>query len=245
MVTANRRSNAPDVSGAVPTEILNAAESLFAAHGYDAVSVRNIADKAQVRLGLVSYYFPAKQQIFEAVVQRRAAVLHTCKIEALAAVTAAGSNPTAGDILRAFILPSVSLALEGGREWRDYSIVTGQLAQTDTWKALVHKHFDPTINEFVIALKKVVPAASEASLHYGMWFTAMCLISVLNSPRRLDEMTDGKVRTSDLETTAAWLVPFVTAGFSAIQDPQARPTTVARKRALATKPPSHARSRSK
>jgi AcrR family transcriptional regulator len=225
MVTAKKRSaRTEDVSGGVPTEILNAAESLFAEHGYDGVSVRNIADRAEVRLGLVSYYFPAKQQIFESVVQRRAAVLHERKMQALAAATAAGRTATPGEILTAFLEPSVSLALEGGQEWRDYSKVSGQLAQSEAWNPLRKKYFDPTIKEFVAALKGVLPHATEESLHYGLWFSAMLVIAVLNSSRRLDELTNGRVRTSDLEATKAWLLPFVTAGFAAIQLPSNHPS---------------------
>jgi AcrR family transcriptional regulator len=225
MVTATTKGDSrhEQVSGNVPSEILNAAESLFAEHGYDGVSVRNIADRAQVRLGLVSYYFPAKQQIFESVVRRRAAVLHKCKMEALSAITAEGKTPTTHEILAAFMEPSVRLSLEGGQEWRDYSKVSGQLAQSEAWNLLRKKYFDPTIKEFIAALKKAVPNATEHSLYYGLWFSAMLVVAILNGSRRLDELTDGRVRSSDLETTKAWLLPFVTAGFNAIQLPSNHP----------------------
>ena len=47
--------------------ILLAAEKLFAQHGYDVVSLRQIAEEAGVPLALVGYYFGQKHELFEAV----------------------------------------------------------------------------------------------------------------------------------------------------------------------------------
>lgn len=47
--------------------ILAAADSLFGDLGYDAVSVRDVADKAGVNKALVFYYFGSKEALFERV----------------------------------------------------------------------------------------------------------------------------------------------------------------------------------
>ena len=47
--------------------ILLAAEKLFAKYGYHAVSIRHIADEAQVPLALVGYYFGAKHELYHAI----------------------------------------------------------------------------------------------------------------------------------------------------------------------------------
>ena len=47
--------------------ILLAAEKLFAQHGYDAVSLRQIAEEAGVPLALVGYYYGQKHELFEAI----------------------------------------------------------------------------------------------------------------------------------------------------------------------------------
>lgn len=55
--------------------ILNAAEALFAIHGYEGTSTRAIADRAEANLALLAYYFKSKEGVFQEVVSRRATVL--------------------------------------------------------------------------------------------------------------------------------------------------------------------------
>ncbi|NRC53956.1 TetR/AcrR family transcriptional regulator [Neoaquamicrobium sediminum] len=51
--------------------ILDAAEAVFADHGFAAATTRAIADLAKVNLALIHYYFRTKEQLFEAVFVRR------------------------------------------------------------------------------------------------------------------------------------------------------------------------------
>ncbi|MBX7259684.1 MAG: TetR/AcrR family transcriptional regulator [Candidatus Hydrogenedentes bacterium] len=55
--------------------ILNAAETLFALHGYEGTSTRAIADRAGANLALIAYYFKSKEGVFQEVVSRRATAL--------------------------------------------------------------------------------------------------------------------------------------------------------------------------
>ncbi|MFA6239425.1 MAG: TetR family transcriptional regulator [Candidatus Hydrogenedentales bacterium] len=63
--------------------ILNAAEELFAVHGYEGTSTRAIAERAGANMALLAYYFGSKEGVFEAVVARRASALSE-RIRALA-----------------------------------------------------------------------------------------------------------------------------------------------------------------
>lgn len=47
-------------------QIMEAAEKLFAARGFDGTSVRDIAEVAGVNLAMISYYFGSKEKLFEA-----------------------------------------------------------------------------------------------------------------------------------------------------------------------------------
>ncbi|MGB4135966.1 MAG: TetR/AcrR family transcriptional regulator [Microbacterium sp.] len=53
------------------TRILDAAESLFAQHGFDGTSTARIARAAGVPKGLLFYYFPAKPDILAALIGER------------------------------------------------------------------------------------------------------------------------------------------------------------------------------
>ena len=50
--------------------ILEAADSLFGEAGYEATSVQQVADRAEVNKALVFYYFRSKERLFEQVLQR-------------------------------------------------------------------------------------------------------------------------------------------------------------------------------
>lgn len=57
--------------GQARTRILDAAETLFAAHGFDATATAAIAATADVPKGLIFYYFPTKDALLEALVAER------------------------------------------------------------------------------------------------------------------------------------------------------------------------------
>jgi AcrR family transcriptional regulator len=51
--------------------ILFTAEKLFAVKGYEAATVRDIADEAGVNLAMISYYFGSKEKMMESLFQER------------------------------------------------------------------------------------------------------------------------------------------------------------------------------
>lgn len=53
------------------SQILSAAEKLFADKGFEGTSVRDIAHLAGVNLAMISYYFGSKEKLFEALVEYR------------------------------------------------------------------------------------------------------------------------------------------------------------------------------
>jgi len=56
--------------------ILEAAERLFAADGYDRTSLAAIGEAAGVSRGLPSYFFSSKQELYDAVLDRSARIIH-------------------------------------------------------------------------------------------------------------------------------------------------------------------------
>ncbi|MEO6348401.1 MAG: TetR family transcriptional regulator, partial [Aquaticitalea sp.] len=47
-------------------QILEVAEKLFAEHGFDGTSVRQIAHEADINIAMISYYFGSKEKLLEA-----------------------------------------------------------------------------------------------------------------------------------------------------------------------------------
>lgn len=70
-------------------EILDAAASLFAQHGYARTDIDSVADRLGVAKGTIYHYFPSKRQLFLAAVNRGMRRLH----EIIAAKTATVADP--------------------------------------------------------------------------------------------------------------------------------------------------------
>ncbi|MDR1212296.1 MAG: TetR/AcrR family transcriptional regulator [Spirochaetaceae bacterium] len=52
-------------------EILDAAEKLFAARGYEAATVNNILEAVKIAKGTFYYYFKSKEEVLDALIERR------------------------------------------------------------------------------------------------------------------------------------------------------------------------------
>src|SRR5215472_14845762 len=93
--------------------ILDAAEDMFAAHGIEGTSLRDIVLRAKVNLATVYYYFGSKQGLMEAVLKRQFGRLRQEQLEGLRRLEehANGRGLEVEEILEALLLPPLRLAL--------------------------------------------------------------------------------------------------------------------------------------
>lgn len=63
-------------------QIINIAEKLFSAKGFDGTSVRDIAEEGGINVAMVSYYFGSKEKLMQAIFEQRTAQM-TARIEEL------------------------------------------------------------------------------------------------------------------------------------------------------------------
>ena len=74
MKRRQRSSRTPLKPGDARERILAAAQTLFAAAGFDATSTKAIGEKADVPAGLVFYYFATKDDLLNALIKERSAL---------------------------------------------------------------------------------------------------------------------------------------------------------------------------
>ncbi len=55
--------------------IINVSLELFGEKGFEGTSIRDIAEKGQVNVAMVSYYFGSKEKLFEAIVEHKASYM--------------------------------------------------------------------------------------------------------------------------------------------------------------------------
>src|SRR5271157_3074866 len=89
-------------------KILDTAERLFGEEGYQPVSLRHITAAAGVNLASIHYHFGSKEELLDALIERRATPVNEERMESLRRLKqAAGPKPIAlEDLLGAFLIPA-------------------------------------------------------------------------------------------------------------------------------------------
>jgi len=198
------------------TKILDAAERLFAKRGYYGVTIREIAKAANVDVALVSYYFGKKRELLETVFMRRAEELNRDRLNALEAKIAGaeGGIPNVEDIVAAFTEPIHEKAAKGGRAWKNYLALVAQVDNSPEWGGqLMSEAFDPLVTRFIAELRKALPDASEEDLYWSYHFFSGALVLTFAETGRIDNLSGGVAKSSDLDAVYSRMPRFIAAGF--------------------------------
>lgn len=101
---------APDPLDSRENQLLGIARTLFARHGYDRTSLRDIAEAANITKAALYYYFPNKDAMFERVVLESLQSLN----DKVSAAVAKATGPT--QRIRAFMEESAHVMQDNGRD---------------------------------------------------------------------------------------------------------------------------------
>jgi AcrR family transcriptional regulator len=167
-------------------KVLDAAERLFAEHGFEGVSIRDIAREAVVSLSVVGFHGGSKDDLFLTIFQRRAETLNYARREALAELRAhKGDALTRRDILEAYVLPYSRMAWSGDRQWAAYAKLIARIATDERWYPRVRDLFDPIAQEFLAAMLAVDPDAPRDRLAMAFVVSVTAMLSVVSSNMRI------------------------------------------------------------
>lgn len=198
---------------------MDAAEKLFARRGFHGTSLRDITGEAGVDLALVNYHFGNKQQLLTAVVERRGQVLNQERLERLAQarLRSAPQPPSTEAVVDAFLDPILERLAQAGRGWHSYFSLLAYVNNSPEWgRKLMGGTFDRTVREFIGAVSESLPGADLADIFWGYNFLTGALTLSLAETGRLDALSDGLCRSSDVAALKARLGPYVAAGLRAL-----------------------------
>jgi AcrR family transcriptional regulator len=199
--------------------ILDIAEELFAQHGYDGVTMRQISTGAKVDVALANYHFGKKLDLFYAVFNRRAELLSTTRHNLLLADQneSNGKPQTLERIIEVFLLPLKFAQETGDPGWKNYMALLAYVMTSPTWNhKLMKNNFDKRVCEFVEALKAAFPNAEDEDIHWCYHFFSGALALTLAQTGRIDRLSGGKCLSSDFDAAYNRMIPFVAAGFRAV-----------------------------
>jgi AcrR family transcriptional regulator len=169
------------------TEILDAAERVFAAHGFAGASLRAIVAAAGVNLPTVYYYYGSKQGLMRAVLERRFAPLHREQLALLARYTrgARGRPLPVERILQALVRPPLRLGADAAARRAGVLRLVGRvLSETDAETRSVARRLHADVRAaFVGALRLSLPRVPLAELQWRIDVIVGALAYVLCTPQ--------------------------------------------------------------
>jgi AcrR family transcriptional regulator len=196
--------------------ILDSAESLFAEHGLDGVTVREITKAAGVDVALAHYYFETKRGLFDAVFMRRAKILNDAR---MASIDAYEEDPgpegaTVEGLINAFLAPVLERWANGGAGWKSYLALVALVNNTTKWGGeTMSRSFDPVIERLIAGLRRALPGATDDDLYWSYHFLSGALTLTMAETGRLDRLSGGKCKSSDAVAASSRMPAYAAAGF--------------------------------
>ena len=205
----------PSVEGS-RDKLLAAAEDLFAARGYNGVSVRDIAAASGVNSALVGYYFGGKLGLLNEVYLRHITPLNQERSRLLKECIQAPNGPNLEQLLEAFLRPALdtSIGIAGRSNYtRLRAIMSGE--NCTLLEPLIAEHFDRTGGIFVQALAECLPNLSRIDLTWRFQFLMGALLFTGMHSDRILASSLGQCDPSDMKATLDQIIPFLAAGLRA------------------------------
>ena len=218
---AGHRPRGPRTGGGRSTSerIIDAAERLFAKRGFHGVSVRDITAAAGVDVALVAYHFGSKYKLLEAVLARRADVLNAERRDLLKACIerAAPGPPDLEGIIHAFTHPLLNRSARGGSGWKSYFALIAHVNNSPEFGGvLMTRTFDPVVEAFIATLRLALPQCDARDIYWSYHFLSGALTLTFAETGRIDNLSHGLCKSTDLDDVHERLVPYVAAGFRSL-----------------------------
>jgi AcrR family transcriptional regulator len=196
------------------TQLLDAAERLFAERGYRGTSVRAITDLAGANLAAVGYHFGSKADLMAAVARRVIEPINAAQSAGLDALLARGPDPSVAELVEAFAGP----LFDGMPAGDEDGIRTSRLIVTiigdpaEEMRSWMGPAEDTVRDRYVAAFRRALPGLSVDEL----WFrirgvlavTAVDRVEVHNHPAASRTPAGG-------EPARRWAITFLAAAMSA------------------------------
>jgi len=199
--------------------ILDAAEALFAQRGFEGVSVRQIMSQADADVSLAYYHFKSKRDLFDQVMLRRVEYLNEIRLKALEEVEQRHQDdePTVEEIIGAFTKPLLQLLAEDHDKWSHYFQLIAQINNSpERGGELMSRYFDPLVTRFIEALQKALPDSDPEDLFWSYHFLSGALTLTFAETSRIDNLSGGLCKSSDMAAIDDRMPAFLAAGFQAL-----------------------------
>ena len=205
------------VEAATKAAVLAAAERLFALHGFQNVSVRDITAEAGVNLASVNYHFGSKDALLFEIFRRRTAELNRERARMLHEANGRhAGKPPIREILEALFAPPLRWSAPGNeRRISLQFIIRARSEGTEEMREAL-RHDVSHLARFSEALIAARPDLAPEEVYWRLHF---CLGMVHNNRfaefDRLHQLSGGITREGDTQALLKRMLDFAEAGFQA------------------------------
>jgi AcrR family transcriptional regulator len=198
--------------------ILAAAEELFSINGFNAVSVRDVAQAAGANPGSVTYHFKTKDGLLLEIYRRHCGPMNLRRSELLAAARRVRDPQDRLDaIVRSYVLPAFSsgsdLAGGGARFTRLRAIMSAE--GNEVARRIIAQTFDDTSHAFIDAICECLPQTPRTEIVWRSHFLLGALYYTLVTPERVSRLSRGEANGADPGEAIEQLVQATVASFQA------------------------------
>jgi AcrR family transcriptional regulator len=198
-----RKPSTPEATARKPNlreAILIAAEELFSTNGFNAVSVRDIAQAAGANPGSVTYHFKTKDGLLLEIYRRHCGPMNHRRAELLAAARRVRDlQDRLEAIVRAYVQPAFSsssdLAGGGARFTRLRAVMSAE--GNEVARRIIAQTFDDTSHAFIDAIHESLPHIPRQDIVWRSHFLLGALYYTLVTPERVSRLSRGAADGAD------------------------------------------------
>lgn len=191
--------------------ILEAAEDLFAKHGFAGASLRQVTAAANVNLAAVNYHFGSKDRLIEEVFRRR---LDELNARRLAALKRALGKPehSLEDVLAAFIKPALELSLDRSGGPAFVRVLARAYAEhNERLRKFLSDNYGHVLKEFAAVFGRLLPQLEKEELYWRLDIVAGALTYAM-ADFGVIKRRSGQSERDFRERAAQHLIRFAAAG---------------------------------
>lgn len=199
-------------------KILDSAEVLFAEHGFNGTSLREITRNADVNLAAVNYHFGSKKELIKAVMSRYLDELSPKLVFVFNELNENSKQPSLIDVFSAFIDPLLSLNVFKENGTSNFLQLLGR-GYTDSQGFLrwfLTSQYPDVFTSFTKAVHKAYPELSTQEMFWRLHFTMGTIIFTMSSSDALIDIAQNDFDDAvDIAGVIKRVIPYVAAGVGA------------------------------
>ena len=191
--------------------ILDAAERLFMAHGYEGTSMRQITSEASVNLAAVNYHFGSKESLMQEVFRRRLDWLNEERMRVLNSMEseAAGKPLKASQIVDGFFGTLLRMANDEERGGITFLRLLGRTLTdpSEFIRTFLAHEYAAVVNRYKEALFKALPDVPKAEIVWRFHFMLGATSYAIAGTDALRLITDWQIEEVDRVDRIDLLLP--------------------------------------